>query len=165
MLGVFSKRLFSSSSIKEVIVVGGGLMGSGIAQVAVQSGHKATLVDLDQTILDKTEKRIRESVARVAKRRFRGDGEQEEATKFVEESLSNLRMTTKVETAIETADLLVEAVLENMALKQKLFRDWDAMAPPKTILASNTSTLSIGEMTKDVKRLDKVGGLHFFNPH
>ena len=149
-------------AINEVIVVGGGLMGSGIAQVAAQTGHRVTLVDLDQAILDKTGARMQQSLFRVAKKVFKDD--QDEGAKFVEKSLANLTLTTSVEPAIQTADLVVEAIVENMKLKQKLFEQWDDLAPQKTILTSNTSTLRIKEIAKNVKRLDRIGGLHFFNP-
>ena len=151
-----------SAVIKEVVVVGGGLMGAGIAQVAAQTGHKVTLVDLSQQVLDQSNARITESIQRVAKKQFKEDPEA--GAKFVDSSLSNMNISTTVDSSIQTADLVLEAVSENMALKQKLFAEYDDKAPAKTIFASNTSSLPISEIASATLRLDRFGGLHFFNP-
>lgn len=148
--------------IKEVVVVGGGLMGAGIAQVAAQTGHKVTLVDVSQQVLDQSNARITESIQRVAKKQFKEDPEA--GAKFVDSSLSNMNICTTVDSSIQTADLVLEAVSENMALKQKLFAEYDDKAPAKTIFASNTSSLPISEIASATLRLDRFGGLHFFNP-
>jgi len=162
-----AKRGLATSSvlntvIKEVVVIGGGLMGAGIAQVAAQTGHKVTLVDISQQVLDQSNARISESIQRVAKKQFADDAEG--AAKFVDSSLGNMHIDTTVDKAISTADLVVEAVVENMALKQKLFAEYDDKAPAKTIFASNTSSLPISEIASSTLRLDRFGGLHFFNP-
>lgn len=148
--------------IKEVVVIGGGLMGAGIAQVAASTGHKVTLVDISQQVLDKSNARIAESIRRVAKKQFAEDPEA--GAKFVDSSLSNMHVDTTVDKAIVTADLVLEAVIENMELKQKLFAEYDDKAPAKTIFASNTSSLPIAEIASATLRLDRFGGLHFFNP-
>ena len=75
-----------------------------------------------------------------------------------------MHIDTTVDTAIQTADLVVEAVVENMELKQKLFAEYDQIAPAKTIFASNTSSLPISEIASTSSRADRFGGLHFFNP-
>jgi len=156
------RGMSTGSPIQEVVIIGGGLMGAGIAQVAAQTNHKVTLVDLNQEVLSSSEKRIQASVGRVAKKMFKDDAQTGKA--FVSDTLSNLSLTSQADAALGTADLVVEAITENLPLKQKLFRQWDEICPPKTILASNTSTLKITDIMKDVKRIDKVGGLHFFNP-
>lgn len=148
--------------IQEVIVIGGGLMGAGIAQVAAQTGHKVTLVDISQQVLDKSNTRIAESIKRVAKKQFKEDAEG--AAKFIDSCLSNVSVDTTVDKSIVTADLVLEAVVENMGLKQQLFKEYDSKAPAKTIFASNTSSLPIGEIASSTTRLDRFGGLHFFNP-
>merc|ERR1712112_501454 len=84
--------------------------------------------------------------------------------KFIDIALGNLAVDTSVDKAIASADLVVEAVVENMGLKQKLFKEYDSKAPEKTILASNTSSLPISEIASATDRLDRFGGLHFFNP-
>jgi len=152
-----------SAKIEEFVVIGGGLMGAGIAQVGAQTGHKVTLVDLNQEVLDKSNARIAESIQRVAKKKFKDDAAAGE--KFVGEALSRLHVATDAEAALATADLVVEAVTENLGLKQKLFKQFDAMAPAKTIFASNTSSLPIADIADATPdRKDRFGGLHFFNP-
>lgn len=150
------------ATIKEVVVIGGGLMGAGIAQVAASTGHKVTLVDISQQVLDASNANITKSIQRVAKKKFAEDPAAGAA--FVEGSLANMHVATSVDTAIQTADLVVEAVVENMELKQKLFAEFDDKAPAKTIFASNTSSLPIAEIASSTLRLDRFGGLHFFNP-
>jgi len=161
------RRSFSSSSsvsakIQEVVIIGGGLMGAGIAQVAAQTGHKVTLVDVNQKVLDKSNARISESIKRVAKKQFKED--EAGAQKFIDSSLTNMNVATSANDALTSADLVVEAVVENMGLKQKLFAEYDQIAPAKTIFASNTSSLPISEIASTSSRADRFGGLHFFNP-
>jgi len=152
-----------SAKIEEFVVIGGGLMGAGIAQVGAQTGHKVTLVDLNQEVLDKSNARIAESIKRVAKKKFKDDAAA--GDKFVGEALSRLHVSTDAEAALATADLVVEAVTENLGLKQKLFKQFDAAAPAKTIFASNTSSLPIADIADATPdRKDRFGGLHFFNP-
>jgi len=162
-----ARRGLSTSSglnakIQEVVVIGGGLMGAGVAQVAAQTGHKVTLVDISQQVLDKSNARIGESIKRVAKKQFKDDAEG--ANKFIDSSLANMNIATSANDALLTADLVLEAVVENMALKQKLFAEYDQIAPAKTIFASNTSSLPISEIASTSNRKDRFGGLHFFNP-
>jgi len=151
-----------NAKIQEVVVIGGGLMGAGIAQVSAQTGHKVTLVDISQQVLDKSNARIGESIKRVAKKKFKED--EAGAKGFVESSMANMNVATSANDALATADLVVEAVVENMALKQKLFAEYDQLAPAKTIFASNTSSLPISEIAATSSRPDRFGGLHFFNP-
>jgi len=150
------------AKIQEIVVIGGGLMGAGIAQVSAQTGHKVTLVDISQQVLDKSNARIGESIKRVAKKQFKGD--EAGANGFVESAMGNMNVATSANAALATADLVVEAVVENMALKQKLFAEYDQLAPAKTIFASNTSSLPISEIAATSSRPDRFGGLHFFNP-
>jgi len=159
--GVSTSSLLNAK-IQEFVVIGGGLMGAGIAQVGAQTGHKVTLVDISPEVLDASKKRISDSVARVAKKQFKEDAEGGE--KFKASVMGNISTATTANIALETADLVVEAVVENMGLKQKLFKEFDAIAPPKTIFASNTSSLPIAEIASATSRLDRFGGLHFFNP-
>jgi len=151
-----------NAKIQEFVVIGGGLMGAGIAQVGAQTGHKVTLVDLNSQVLEASQKRISDSIARVAKKQFKEDAEG--AEKFKASVMDNLSTATSADKALETADLVVEAVVENMGLKQKLFKEYDGLAPAKTIFASNTSSLPIKEIASSTNRLDRFGGLHFFNP-
>ncbi|XP_072392333.1 hydroxyacyl-coenzyme A dehydrogenase, mitochondrial-like [Diabrotica undecimpunctata] len=161
-----AKRCFSSSStlnaIKNVTVIGGGLMGSGIAQVAAQAGQSVILVDLNADILKKSETSIQTSVGRVAKKLHKEDAAA--AKKFVEETTGRIKYCPDPLKALDKADLVVEAIVENIGIKHKLFKSLDEAAPANTIFASNTSSLSISEIASVTKRKDKFGGLHFFNP-
>merc|ERR1711879_1069042 len=135
-----STTTLMQSSIKEFVVIGGGLMGAGIAQA-----------------------RISESIKRVAKKKFK-DAEAEK-DQFISAALQRLNIATNPDEALSTADLVVEAVTENLPLKQKLFSSYDKVAPAKTIFASNTSSLPIKDIAQSTPdRLDRFGGLHFFNP-
>ena len=150
-------------TIKEFVVIGGGLMGAGIAQVGAQTGHKVTLVDISQDVLDKSQARINESIKRVAKKKFKDNAEDGE--KFIAQAIGQLSIATNPDEALSSADLVVEAVTENLGLKKKLFDSYDKVAPEKTIFASNTSSLAIADIAQATPdRLAKFGGLHFFNP-
>ena len=159
----FSSSPALSKKIEEFVMIGGGLMGSGIAQVGAQTGHKVTLVDVSEDVLQKSKARIEESIKRVAKKKFKEDPVKGET--FIKETMSRLSTTTTADDALKTADLVVEGVTENLELKQKLFTNLDTLAPSHTIFASNTSSLSISDIASATpKRKDKFGGLHFFNP-
>ncbi|KAB7502233.1 Hydroxyacyl-coenzyme A dehydrogenase, mitochondrial [Armadillidium nasatum] len=158
----FSNSAVMANAIKNVTVIGSGLMGGGIAQVAAQTGHNVVMVDVDDGVLSKAHERISTSMKRVAKKKF-GDS-QEEANKFVSDSLSRLTTSTDSTASVKNADLVVEAIVENIDIKQKLFKQLDEAAPEHTIFASNTSSLSIQKIAQNAKRKDRFGGLHFFNP-
>ena len=158
----FASSGYLNASIQDIVIVGGGQMGAGIAQVAAQTGHKVTVVDVNQEMLDRSKARISDSIKRVAKKKFKED--EAAAGSFVESALANVSCATCANEALISADLLVEAVVENMELKQKLFSEWDKIAPAKTIFASNTSSLPISEIAATTSRADRFGGLHFFNP-
>jgi len=165
-LSVISRN-FSTSSvaramIKNVTVVGGGLMGSGIAQISAQSGNNVTIVELNQEVLEKTHKSIQQSLQRVAKKVYKE--KPQEGENFVSETLSRINTSTNLTDVIQSSDLVLEAIVENLAVKHKLFKSIDDIAPAKTIFASNTSSLSISEIASVCKRKDKFAGLHFFNP-
>lgn len=95
--------------IQEFVVIGGGLMGAGIAQVGAQTGHKVTLVDLSQEVLDKSQARINESIKRVAKKKFKDNAE--EGEKFIAQSIGQLSIATNPDEALSSADLVVEVSL------------------------------------------------------
>merc|ERR1712156_1128878 len=162
MLSNVITRGMATKAVKEVVVMGGGLMGTGIAQVAAQAQQKVALVDINQDILNKAEKRISESLKRVAKKKFKDDHKAGEV--FTASAMANLTFATSPDTALASADLIVEAITENLPLKQKLFAEWDKTCPETTLFATNTSFLRVADCMKDVSRLDRCGGLHFFNP-
>lgn len=113
----------SSNLMKNVVVVGTGLMGGGIAQVAASSGHIVTMVDQNQELLDKANKVIVKNLERVAKKQFKDN--ETLVTKFVRESLDRIESTTDLRYAVENSDLVIEAIVENLNIKQELFKSID----------------------------------------
>jgi len=157
-----SQSAAMSSAIKNVTVIGSGIMGAGIAQVAAQTGHTVVMVDIDGAAVAKAEKRIGNSIKRVAKKKFGGEGD--DASKFISEAIARLSTSTDAVASVGSADLVVEAIVENLGVKQKLFGELDKVAPQHTIFASNTSSFPIGKIGETTSRKDRFGGLHFFNP-
>ncbi|TRY65948.1 hypothetical protein DNTS_012352 [Danionella cerebrum] len=160
-------RSFSSSAavraaVKHVTVIGGGLMGAGIAQVAASTGHSVALVDTSEEILKKSAKGIETSLRRVAKKKFADKPEDGEA--FIQKVLKNISTSSDAMSVVHATDLVVEAIVENLKVKQDLFGALDKVAPEHTIFASNTSSLPIADIASTSARLDRFGGLHFFNP-
>jgi 3-hydroxyacyl-CoA dehydrogenase len=165
-LAVGLVRQFSSTNahyqINNLVVVGGGLMGSGIAQVAAQAGNKVSLVDLNDTVLTKSKASISGSLTRVAKKQFKDDPGK--ADSFVKDILGRLTFTPDLNNAVKDADLVIEAIVENLDAKKKLFGGIDKVAKASTIFASNTSSIPISEIAAESTRKPQFAGLHFFNP-
>jgi len=145
-----------------VTVIGSGLMGSGIAQVSAQSNLNVALVDQNQQILDKARKSIEGSVARLAKKKHADD--QGAQKQLVDKVLNNITFVSNVEEAVSKADLVIEAIVENVDAKRKLFAQVEGSAPSKALLATNTSSLRLEDIGQNLKRKEQFGGLHFFNP-
>ncbi|MBT8074842.1 MAG: 3-hydroxyacyl-CoA dehydrogenase [Gammaproteobacteria bacterium] len=144
--------------IKTVAMIGAGDMGHGIAEVALLAGYKVNLYDIKDEFVDKGKKRIFESLDLLA-----GKGKiPPELNTAIREQL--LTTTTDLAKAVGNADLVIEAIPEIMDLKKKVFAEIDQLAPAHTLLASNTSTMSISEIATATNRPDKVFGLHYFNP-
>jgi 3-hydroxybutyryl-CoA dehydrogenase len=144
------------SDIKTVGVLGSGLMGSGIAQVAAAAGYETVVRDVAPAILEKAKAGIDKSLAKfVEKGKIKP--EDKDAT------LKRLRFTTAV-ADLKGCDIVVEAVTEDLAVKNALWTELDGLCGPGTIFASNTSSLTIAAMTGATKRPDRFVGLHFFNP-
>uniref|UniRef100_A0A7N8WK07 Hydroxyacyl-CoA dehydrogenase n=1 Tax=Mastacembelus armatus TaxID=205130 RepID=A0A7N8WK07_9TELE len=163
----YVRRGFSSSAVRSVVIknvtiIGGGLMGAGIAQVAASTGHSVTLVDTSDDILKKSVKGIEGSVKRVVKKKFADKPEAGE--ELIQKVLQNVSTSTDAGLAVRGSDLVVEAIVENLKIKQDLFATLDKLAPAHTIFASNTSSLSVSDIASSTSRLDRFGGLHFFNP-
>lgn len=142
--------------INTVAVIGSGTMGRGIAQAAALSGHGVMLYDLTEEIVGRGLESIHHSIDEGLRR---GKIAPEKA----EQARQALTPSTDLTTAAG-ADLVIEAVPEELALKRQLFAQLDAAAPPHTILASNTSSLSISVMAAATHRPDRFVGLHYFNP-
>jgi 3-hydroxybutyryl-CoA dehydrogenase len=143
--------------MKQIVVIGAGQMGNGIAHVFAQSGFSTALVDIRQESLDKAMATISKNLDRQVSK-----GSITEATKT--ETLQRLSTSTDMAASCATADLVVEAATENIDLKLKIFADLDRMAPAHCILASNTSSISITRIAAATQRPDKVIGMHFMNP-
>lgn len=143
--------------IKKIAIIGAGLMGNGIAQVAAQSGLEVGLRDIEDQYLHKAMASIEKSLGRFVKG---GKIVQED----VPEILGRIHPTTSLEEAAATADYVIEAVTENLELKKKVFAELDSICPSHTILASNTSQLSITVIAGATKRPSQVIGTHWFSP-
>jgi len=143
--------------IKKIAIIGAGTMGNGIAHVASQSGFEVVLVDVKPEFLDRARKTIEKNMSRQVEKRAIPEYRMTDA-------LKRIAYTTEESKAVPTADLVVEAVFEDPALKFEIFRRLDQTAKKDAILASNTSSISIAEMAAVTKRADKVIGMHFMNP-
>src|ERR1044071_9161968 len=135
---------------QNITVYGSGLMGAGIVQVAAQSGFKVTMVDLDQEFINRGKDIINASVKRVAKKLHKDDEKAQKS--FIENTWSNIETSVDKLKGAEKADVIVEAIVENLQTKQNLFRELDRVAKPDAIFASNTSSLSISEISKVTQR-------------
>ncbi|MFT6946581.1 MAG: 3-hydroxybutyryl-CoA dehydrogenase [Vicingaceae bacterium] len=143
--------------MKNVAVIGAGTMGNGIAHTFAQFGFQVALIDISQESLDKSVKTITKNLDRlVAKERLT------EVQKEI--TLSNINTFTTLEEGVKSADLVVEAATENADVKLSIFKQLDAICAPETILASNTSSISITKIGAATSRPDKVIGMHFMNP-
>lgn len=142
--------------IETIMVVGAGQMGSGIAQVAAQTGHSVILHDMKAEIVEKGRTEIERRLSRLVEKERITSEEKAGA-------LSQIRLATDLE-KVRQADLVIEAVTENMKVKSDVFRRLDELAPAKVILASNTSSLPITEIAAVTGRPDRVIGMHFMNP-
>ena len=150
--------------IEKVGVVGCGLMGHGIVQVAAQGGFEVVVVETEQAFLDKGIARIEKSLAKLAQKAVeKGKQSEGEASAFVEVARSRIHATLDKH-QLADCDLVIEAIVENMDAKKTLLRELDGICKKGAIFGSNTSSFSIGEMGKAAGRPDRMVGLHFFNP-
>jgi 3-hydroxybutyryl-CoA dehydrogenase len=137
-------------------VVGAGTMGAGIAQVFATFDRPVTLVDVDPRALERATKSIEGSLARLVKK-----GALDEAKSRA--ALGRIRTSTTL-ADLKGAELVVEAVVERFDVKERVFRELDAVCPPAAVLATNTSSISVTRVAACTKRPDKVVGMHFMNP-
>lgn len=144
------------SAIRTVGVVGAGTMGSGIAQVCATSSYRVVLTDVEQAALDRGLAAIRNSVEKLHSKGKLTDEQRDAALSGITTGLDLLD--------VSDAQLVIEAVSENPELKKAIFRRLDEITGPDTILASNTSSISLTEIAAATQRPDKVIGLHFMNP-
>ena len=143
--------------IKNITVLGSGIMGHGIAQVSAMAGYNIVLRDIEQKFLDKAMEKIKWSLDKlVSKERISLEEESE--------ILSRIKPIVDLKDAVHDSDLVIEAVPEIMELKKKVYAELDKVASDQVIFASNTSTLPISEIANTLSRPDKFIGIHFFNP-
>ena len=143
--------------MKNIAVIGAGAMGNGIAHAFAQSGYKVQLVDVNKEALNKALLTISKNLDRMVAK-----GKIEETTKA--ETLSNISIFTELSEGVEYASLVIEAATENIDLKLKIFRQLDTACSEDTILATNTSSISITQIAAVTSRPEQVIGMHFMNP-
>ena len=144
------------SELLNVSVVGSGSMGSGIAHVFALGGHSVNLVDMSEESLEKALNLIKKNLGKQLKKEFI-------SAEDAKGALKRISVTTNIESA-DMAQLVVEAVYEKKEVKEKILRELDELCSPETILATNTSSISISTLASVMNRSDKVIGMHFFNP-
>ena len=144
--------------IKKVCVIGAGTMGAGIAQACAYNGYNVNLVDFNEEILNNALNSIKGNLERffVAKKKC--------TLEEAESILKRISTFTKRIEAIKDAELIIEAIFEDMELKKELFKELDEACDENVIIASNTSSLSITEMASKAKHQERIVGIHFFNP-
>jgi 3-hydroxybutyryl-CoA dehydrogenase len=140
-----------------VAVIGAGLMGHGIAQIFVSRGHTVSLTDVNDDILKKATDNIRANLSLLARN---GIGRPED----VDAATARVTTSTSMEETAQGADIIIEAIAERLDLKQEVFQRLDGLCPPETILATNTSVISITEIASKSKNRGRIVGTHFWNP-
>ncbi len=147
----------SDNKIKNITVIGAGLMGHGIAQEFACAGYRVQLHDITEEILNNARVQIGKNLTLLAE-----NGVIEKTS--ISETMQRIQTTTALATAVETADFVVEAASENLPLKQQIFEELDSLCQPHTILASNTTALMPSQIGANTKRIDKILNTHYFNP-
>ena len=143
--------------MKNIAVIGAGTMGNGIAHTFAQSGFKVQLIDINEVALKK-------GVATIAKNLDRMVAKEKISEANKEETLNNITLFTNITEGVEYSELVIEAATENIDLKLKIFKQLDTDCPEDTILATNTSSISITQIAAVTSRPDMVIGMHFMNP-
>ena len=143
--------------VKKICVLGAGLMGSGIAQVAAEAGYEVSMRDIEDRFVQGGLNIIKKNYDRAISK---GKMAKEQA----EGNLSKIKGLVDLAAAVKGADVIIEAVIENMGLKKQVYKELEQLCARETIFASNTSGLSITEIASATKRPEKVIGMHFFNP-
>ena len=143
--------------IKNITVIGSGIMGHGIAQVSAMAGYNVVLRDIEQPFLDKAMEKIKWSLDKLVSKEKISENERDEI-------FSRIKPIVDLKDAVNDCDLVIEAVPEIMELKKKVYAELDKVASDQVVFASNTSTLPITEIANTISRPKKFIGIHFFNP-
>ena len=143
--------------MKNIAVIGAGTMGNGIAHTFAQFDYNVQLIDV-------SEEALKRGVAMITKNLDRMVAKEKITEKTKEKTLNNITTYTSIKEGVKYASLVVEAATENSVLKAKIFKELDEVCPEDTILATNTSSISITQIAAETKRTDKVIGMHFMNP-
>jgi len=138
-------------------VIGAGIMGSGIAQVSAAAGYHVVLQDIYTNALDKAKASIDKSLGKLVSKEKMTESD-------MNATLARIRFTADLEEACKEADLIIEAVFENLEVKHEMFKKFENLCKPEAILGSNTSALPITEIASVTNRGDKIVGIHFMNP-
>lgn len=140
-----------------ITVIGGGTMGREIAFVAAMSGFKTHLVDVEERFLDNAREQLHKSTSRLLERK-------RVSQEAVDAGFQNLHFTTDRDTAVKDSSFVIEAIIEDLEIKQQLFAELDAIAAPETVLASNSSSIVSSKLAQGLKHPERVCNVHFFNP-
>ena len=143
--------------MKNIAVIGSGTMGNGICHVFAQKGYKVAMIDISQDALDKAIKTIEKNLDRMVKK-------EKITNEDKNNTLGNITQYTALKEGVKGADLVIEAATENADIKLQIFKDLDSICDEKTILATNTSSISITKIAAVTNRPEKVIGMHFMNP-
>jgi len=145
------------NNIKQIAVIGAGLMGHGIAQVFAAKGFEVNLVDITEDFLEKAIAMVQGNLEMMSQKGLllRED---------VQAAIKRITITTDMRQAVSKADFVVEAIVEKLEVKQKTFKELDGICPENTILATNTSVISISEIAEKSMRKQRIVGTHFWNP-
>jgi enoyl-CoA hydratase / 3-hydroxyacyl-CoA dehydrogenase len=144
-------------TLKNITVLGSGIMGHGIAQISAMAGYIVILRDIEKQFLDKAMEKVKWSLQKLSEKNKITDAQ-------VDEYYNNITPVIDLKEAVKDADLIIEAVPEDYNIKKKVYKDLDEVSNNKSIYASNTSTLPITELSKLTKNPSKFIGVHFFNP-
>jgi 3-hydroxybutyryl-CoA dehydrogenase len=143
--------------MKKIAIIGSGTMGNGIAHVFAQNGFKVSLIDLDSKALAKAMSLIEKNMERQVNKGILTEEDKDKA-------IENIQTYLGISDGVDDVDLAIEAATEDLSIKLKLFEQLDDLCPEKTILATNTSSISITKIAGATKRPNKVIGMHFMNP-
>lgn len=146
-----------AEGIRNISVIGAGFIGPGIAQIFASKRYGVLLMDIKDELLPKAVGNIRSNLLLMAKKGFLLESE-------IDDIMGRIKTTPDMGEATSDVQLVIEAVTENLGLKQQVFQDLDQLCPPETILATNTSVMSITEIASKARRRERILGTHFWNP-